>query len=902
MTSRIPRCGAGALLLVLSASASMAQQETARYGIAASAFSSGTTPVAVLMADPQARAVIARHAPALLTGPGLASARMMTLADVQPLVSGILTPAVIAAIDADLAKLPPSAAAAEQARAAIAQIDRAQLDPGQPWITHRRAFAADFNRRPVALQFRRTIHLSIKPATLPVRVSADQRFVLFVNGERVAAGPARGDLAHYRYERIDLAPYLRAGANVIAAQVWSDGNLAPVAEISAGHTGFLLKAERDADAQINTGPAWQSRLDLSRTVVSGPRQIIAQVGPTYYAAGAPERHDAALQVAGWRTGGGAGNDWQGAVAAVTQGDKVRVLVPDVLPPMRYEAATVGQVVRTNGVAAVGFSNHAAVVPAHANASLLIDLGRVMAGYPVLTTSGGKGAQVTMRYTEALYDPVAKGERGGAVRFADRAKVANGQALGLTDTFLADGRQTVRFEPFWWRAGRFVEITVTTADQPLTLNGFETRETGFPFVQKGTFSSSDPQLDAIWRTGWRTALFDAHETYMDTAYWEQLQYIGDTRIQALVSYDVAGDPRLAVQALDAFDASRMVDGLPQSSWPISSANPIPPFALLWIGMLHDYWMHEQDLAPLRRNLAGMRSVLDWYRTYVRADGMVKASPGWLFVDWRDGLDGGRDRSGAAADSCVIALLRLGALKQAADLEDAIGDPTHAETDRADAALATRGIQARCWDGGRQLYADAPDHAHFSQHANALAVLYDVAPADQRQTILKRITVPGHGIDAPAGITGTTYYFSYYLARALDHAGLADRYLDLLSNWRHLLQQHFTTWPENPDPTRSDSHAWSAHPTSGLLTYVAGVQPDAPGFTKVRIAPHLGTLTRLDARTAHPDGTIRTRYAVSGATMTATVQLPPNLSGSFAYGGRTWPLKPGLNVVKARAGHR
>ena len=93
--------------------------------------------------------------------------------------------------------------------------------------------------------------------------------------------------------------------------------------------------------------------------------------------------------------------------------------------------------------------------------------------------------------------------------------------------------------------------------------------------------------------------------MDTACWEQLQYIGDTRIEALISYLVSGDPRLAVQAIEAFGNSR-TDGIPQSRWPSKEPQSIPPFALLWIGMLHDYWLHRPGQAPLRRSLDGVRS--------------------------------------------------------------------------------------------------------------------------------------------------------------------------------------------------------------------------------------------------------------------------------------------------------
>ena len=69
-----------------------------------------------------------------------------------------------------------------------------------------------------------------------------------------------------------------------------------------------------------------------------------------------------------------------------------------------------------------------------------------------------------------------------------------------------------------------------------------------------------------------------------------------------------------------------------------------------------------------------------------------------------------------------------------------------------------------------------------------------------------------------------------------------YLASLKPWRELLPLHFSTWPETPGNTRSDSHAWSAHPAYDLLTLVAGIEPSAPGFASVRVAPHLGDLRR------------------------------------------------------------
>jgi hypothetical protein len=173
-------------------------------------------------------------------------------------------------------------------------------------------------------------------------------------------------------------------------------------------------------------------------------------------------------------------------------------------------------------------------------------------------------------------------------------------------------------------------------------------------------------------------------------------------------------------------------------------------------------------------------------------------------------------------------------------------------------------------------------------NALAVLYDVATPEQAPAILSRITVAGAGIDAPPGMFTTTYYFAWYLARAFEHAGLSSRYPELLKTWRDLLALHYTTWPESRGETRSDTHAWSAHPTADLLGVVAGIQPAAAGYKRLRVAPNLGGLTQLDAAAATPRGPVTVHYAVLAGQLTAEIDRPVNLPGDFIWKGRHYPL--------------
>jgi len=758
------------------------------------------------------------------------------------------------------------------------------------WITHPQATQA--RKTPVALQFRRTLDLPGRPSHYPVRVSADNRFVLFINGKRVAQGPARGDLDHWRFEKVDLAPFLQRGRNIIAAQIWNDAGMAPAAQISS-RPGFFLEAVDATLNAVDTDKDWQVRVDSSRSVTHAFPQILKAFGDIehhYYSAGAPEAHKGEDRAWGWELGRDTAGDWSAPVAAVEAGQKAPwTLIENPLPQMLYRAINSGRVVRAVGVQASRFPRSAVNVAPNSEATILIDAGRVIAAYPELVTTGGRGSKITLTYTEALYDDKR-------VRLSDRASI-DGQVLGISDQFLPDGGADRHYQPFWYRVWRFVELKIKTGSQPLILNTLNTHETGYPFEQRARFKSNDPELNAIWQIGWRTTLLDAHETFMDTSYWEQTQYVGDTRIEALISYAVSGDTRLAEQALDAFDASRVIDGIPQGAWPVNAKNSIPPFGLIWVGMLHDYWMRSPDTAPVNRNLDGARAVLDWYSRYSSEGGLLSKVPGWHFIDWRPSL-AGRSLKGPRPKepSCVISLLYLGALRDMAEMEGALGDATRAGRDKQDAARLAQAIRQRCWDSTRGLFADSPDRDSFSQQGNSLAILYDVAPASDHTAIFDRILLPDQGIDAPPGVTPVTYYFAFYLARALDHAGQGQRYAGVLRAWRSLLKQNFTSWPEEPDPSRTDTHAWSAHPTADLLQIVAGIRPDSPGYRTIRIAPNLGTLTRLDVVAPHPQGTVKAQYRRMNGKIRAKLVLPPSVNGTFEWGGREYPLHDGVNSFR------
>ncbi|HZL52888.1 MAG TPA: alpha-L-rhamnosidase C-terminal domain-containing protein [Terracidiphilus sp.] len=782
----------------------------------------------------------------------------------------------------------------------VTKTDGPHRDWQAAWVTHPTAPL----REPLVLHFRRALTLGAVPASYLVRVSADNRFVLFVNGQRVGDGPARGDLSHWRYERFDLAPLLHAGKNLITATVWNWGVFAPISQMS-DRTAFLLESEATGAEGISTPEGWEVEIESGHRALDRSSVDLK----TYFASGPGEEINAALYDWNWQLETYAGSGWvavatpmrdsvHGGVnkahSADTTGDNFWGLVPDGLPHMEYAATSAGEIVRVDVVnrGAVApevsqFPAAAVKVPPGSHVHILLDRKTLTTAYPILTVSGGKGARILLTYSEALYDK--------EIHKGDRDEVGDRTARGLKDSFVPDGGEHRVFEPLWWRTWRYLDLDVETAGEPLTLDSLAAQFTAYPFEERATFESDDQELKKIWEISWRTARLDAHETYMDTPYYEQLQYVGDTRIQALISYAVAGDDRLARQALEAFDDSRFPDGITRSRYPSSLAQTIPTFSLLWVGMVRDYWMYRPDPGPAKASIAGTRTVMDWFAKYEQPDGLLKQLPWWSFVDWVP--SGTIPTYDAKGESCVTTLEYLGALEDAAALEKGLGDPLRAERYQMRAEHVRGGLYGQCWSGERGLLADTPDKKNFSQQANILGVLYDVVPKERRNQVLRQMLVVEPGT-TPNGVLSASYYFRYYLARALEHTGTADLYLNSIDPWRKLLPLHFSTWPEIPGDTRSDSHAWTSHPIYDLLTLVAGIEPASPGFATVRIAPHMGALPSLTATYPHPEGTISVKYAREGKGLNATITLPGKLSGSFVFNGKEWPVKPGLNTIQAR----
>jgi alpha-L-rhamnosidase len=136
------------------------------------------------------------------------------------------------------------------------------------------------------------------------------------------------------------------------------------------------------------------------------------------------------------------------------------------------------------------------------------------------------------------------------------------------------------------------------------------------------------------------------------------------------------------------------------------------------------------------------------------------------------------------------------------------------------------------------------------------------------------------------------------QALVKGGLGNDYMKWLDVWRNNIKMGLTTWAEISDlpNSRSDCHAWGSSPNIEFFRTILGIDSYAPGFAKVKIEPHLGSLKTASGEIPHPNGKVAVEYTLNGSVWKIKIMLPQKTSGVFVWKGKVYPVKAGENLFK------
>lgn len=708
------------------------------------------------------------------------------------------------------------------------------------WITH-----PEVDPQEVAeLHFRRSFQLEEVPDSFVVSLTADNHYRLFVNGQWVGFGPQLGELADWRYDTYDLADYLRAGENLIAVQVnnWGHHRFFGLQSI---HTAFALGGYGPAEVLNTTGneDGWLVEIDRAWQV----HPILWRVAEPDIVGGLYANNPTdILQSAdyhwGWQEPDYPTEDWQSAsflewLQTGTGGGFLwsvhpRNVAGQVLTNTRFKTVR-----RSSGldIATEWLGGLPLELPAGQSFSLLLDMEEITAGYPEFHWSGGTNGQITATYAENLFLPDKSK--------TDRNRVEGTITKGYFDQLFLDGAEH-HYTPSWLRVGRYLQLDIDTGDSPLTLYGPLWRRVTSRVPIQARWSCDDEQLNAVYDICTRTVEICTQDYFLSDAYYETMQYIGDTKVHGQAWQALTGDPAHMRNALLQFNQGRNEEGLLLSCYPLRTRFTHATYSLVWVDMLWDYLQWTGDEAFVSQFLASVDHTLSYFIRHLDEDtGLLGPIPYIHFVDWYPG-GGGTAPGSDGSQSAVVSLHLAHALRSAASLyRELESEAPQGERYQDLAQEISTSVYTTCFSSERGLMAERPSQDYFDQHSNIMAVLMDAIPADQHGPTLERIL-------RESDLAQATYYYRYYLFAALKKAGRNDLIPEAMAPWLDLVNLNCTGLVERFEyptkKTRSEAHPWGASPILVFLGTYAGLQPAAGGVAQLDMQPQFGHLTEIKGR--------------------------------------------------------
>ena len=710
---------------------------------------------------------------------------------------------------------------------------------------------------------------------LEIDVSADERFVLLLDGKEIARGPMRGLPNRWHYQSYRVAG-LSAGVHRLEAVCWQMGEHAPLAQVSV-RGGFIVKAGGAYDAQLTTGKAvWKVAPLVGTRMTHKGNSGAFGVGSQCEVRGSGLLDEEPAE-GSWNDAvvvRGPVDTWAGLVV---QGWK---LFPSPLKDMMRDRKAPGSVKRGFDVLKAG-----AVVPAKTKVVAWWDLGNYYCAYPVVSVSGGKGSRIAWDWAECLTGPDGKKGDRSAVEGMDMVNP-------FGDVFLCDGRLKAQFSTPWWRCGRWCRIAIETGEEALSIDGVEIVETRYPVEMAASFACDDPFVMKMQPVCARSLQMCMHEMFFDCPYYEQQMYPGDSRVQYLVSGLFDTEDRMVRNAINLYDADRRENGLIPMNCPTRGTQDALGFTCCEAMMFGDYAWNHANREWLKAKLPGLNHTLMGMEEYLNDDGLLGKTPGWNFVDWVEpnwafGVppDGDCEKPNAEMN-----LQYLHAMLSAVIAEEAVGEMELANYWRARAERLKAVLKSAFWCADKALFASNTAKTQFSEHSQCLALLADVVTGEDAERCFKAL------VETPK-LDRATIYYRHYLFSTYFKFHRADLFFGSLGFWRDCLNWNLSTILETPSAnSRSDCHGWGSHPLWHLHTGIAGVRSAAPFYEKVMVAPQPAHLKSLRSVTPTPKGNVVLDLAFAGDAVSGTVTLPDGLPGVFLWRGRSQYLKAGRNTVR------
>jgi hypothetical protein len=723
--------------------------------------------------------------------------------------------------------------------------------PVANWIWN----SGEDNPKNYYLLIRKTIDLKQVPAEAKAFISAYSYADVYINGKLVERCPMNCDPEFQVYEQYDLSGYFQKGKNTISALVYNFG-IGMHHRINARGGFFFqgkLTLDRNNVQQINTdqswkvskAEAWEDETELRTGSAEGRPNLIGFI----------EKYDARKMPENWKENGFDDSKWQSA----------RVLG---IPPL----APWNSIVEVNRPPLF----REKVYPVKhwfAGDKIVYDFGKEITGTPVI--------ELFSKYDGARF------EMGTSERVLADRTILYKIRVNYTDYYLSKkGLQT--WSPLTWRGFRYLSLT---ASDSLIFKSISVVSRHYNYTNEGSFECSDPLLNQIWETGIFTLKLCAQDTYMDTPWREQTQYIaGDSRYlqkYAFYPFGLSSEFLMHYNILSGVWSQRWKDdGSIRSRYPTgwllgkNTSAYLVDYELEYIIMLGEYYQYFGNADLLRQIYPNMKKLMGYLETLVgKEHGLLAKVPGWIVLDHPDTypMDQKEEITG-------LNCLYFGALNQAAFIARTLADDQQqaaAWTKKAEELKAN--IRKWLWSPEKKLYLDSYGSEKYSQQAQVYALLYGLVDEVEKACLVEKVA---------AGNRSSEQSFAYYVLYSMfdDKPQWSLDYIRKYWGAQMKLPLFNGGWHEAweiekwPNEIATTSHAWCSGPTALLPQKVLGVEPVSAGWKTFSVKPNPCDLKWAKGIVPTPYGAISVDWKEDEkGTFSLYVLVPENTSAEIAVSG-------------------
>ena len=738
-------------------------------------------------------------------------------------------------------------------------------------------------------RYRKTFSLQkkeLKSAT--IRITAETRYLLWVNGQYVTRGPAKCYPWYQAYDTLDISAYLKPGKNSIAVLVHVIGKTT-YSSIWRDKAGLLVDGEikfKDGSGlRVDTDPSWKIIVDPARS--SEGQQLMLPLS-------FQEIFDSRKDLPGWTLPDFDDSTWKkpdifgkipiGTVPAGTfpWSNMINREIPLLEEKITHFTGTTcffrgtndknwqdnsklmnhlekekrikadasnirvemnGQILSSILVKPAGKNNFSAVV---------LDLGKTSVGCPRLKIKAATGGEVidfyyaTRHPDDELFMTVtqpndAKNKKKQKVKKAPETETGHD---GLADRYICKaGEQD--FETFLFKGYRYLMLVFRNVVKPLKIAEINNNFVAYPVIHKGSFECSDETFNKIWKlceNGLRICMLDS---YIDCPDREQAQWMFDGLIEGETNFFSFGDKDLFRRLIRQCAQNQTPEGLLYAVFPVEHfVLIIVDFNLHWLQAADRYYYYTKDKTILAEIFPVAEKNLAWFEKLAGKEKLLKNPEGlWLWLDWST-----LKKSGTSARFNLQYMRTLQAMQRICKLTGKNAAPYKKQEAAVKKALIRtfydkkHGVWYENYNNGKL--------TQLSQHANALACLAGLPSGKGSLEILKQSFLK-ESKKKPIASAG----FSFYVLESLFKLKEETKALDLIKEgWGFMLKHGATsTWETFFSLTRGTvCHGWSTHPIALLSKNVLGIKPVGPGWETFKFEP------TKDLRITRAKGSVPTPY--------------------------------------------